>query len=265
MFVITSCQSSTEDNKWIMCLSSLHLFYFHSCHCSISSISTVCICRQKLHISALHPVHHLSALTVCWLQTQLAVIVCQCNTVQMKLQLQSIKIHDAKHIRQTYYTIRLHDSGHSSIIHQNTLVRRGGIFSILWALTWLDSVAKKKQEAAQISFLLALPSGLQTNPLSFPDRHRKRGGNTGPRSPVKIEPPRTLSEMKIHVSLHIMCEHVDYLCLRKLISLIYRFQPLLSTVISLFLSYFNYYISQGSKTNSLSEEKMHLEVKSFII
>lgn len=44
-----------------------------------------------------------------------------------------------------------------------------------WALTWRATVAKSKRERGLTDFiLLVLPSGLQTKPLSLPDRHRKR-------------------------------------------------------------------------------------------
>lgn len=47
---------------------------------------------------------HLSAMPICSPQTDLAVTVtCQCNKLQINLQLQSIKIHGAKLIRQAYY------------------------------------------------------------------------------------------------------------------------------------------------------------------
>lgn len=47
---------------------------------------------------------HLSAMPICSPQTVLAVTVtCQCNKLQINLQLQSIKMHGAKLIRQAYY------------------------------------------------------------------------------------------------------------------------------------------------------------------
>lgn len=129
-----------------------------------------------------------TAMTICSTQTELAVTVtCQRNTSQINLQLQSIKMHDAKLIRQAYYTICLNDSSHAgSTILQNTVVRGAGICSILWALTWLATVAKVKARGLADLILLAVPSGLQTNLLSLPDRHRKRQmGNTGPESPAQ--------------------------------------------------------------------------------
>lgn len=58
---------------------------------------------------------HLTAVTICSTQTELAVTVtCQHNTLQMNLQLQSIKMHDAELIRQAYYTICLNDSSHAA-------------------------------------------------------------------------------------------------------------------------------------------------------
>lgn len=54
-------------------------------------------------------------MTICITQTELAVTVtCQCNTLQINLQLQPIKMHDAKLIRQAYYTICLNDSSHAA-------------------------------------------------------------------------------------------------------------------------------------------------------
>lgn len=92
---------------------------------------------------------HLSALTVCNAQTELAVTVtCQYNILQINLQLQSIKMHDAKLIRQAYYTICLNDSSHAESSFRTVLSEVLGFVAYFEHTT----VAKPKQEASQISF-----------------------------------------------------------------------------------------------------------------
>lgn len=126
-------------------------------------------------------------MTICSTQTELAVTVtCQCNSLQINLQLQSIKMHDAKLIRQAYCTrsvwmiqaMQHHPSEHCC-------QRCWDLLHTL-SINMTCNCSQVKARGLADLILLAVPSGLQTNPLSLPDRHRKRqNGNTGPRSPAQ--------------------------------------------------------------------------------
>lgn len=56
---------------------------------------------------------------ICNTQPELAVTVtCQCYTLQINLQLQSIKMHDDELIRQAYFTICLNVSDLAAILSE---------------------------------------------------------------------------------------------------------------------------------------------------
>lgn len=132
-----------------------------------------------------------TAVTVCSTQTE--VTDSKYNTLHMNFSLHCIEMRDAKLIRQAYYCTVSERLKPCSAIHQSAVVRGGGgICSILYTLTWLATVAKSKREASQF-ILLALPSGLQTNPLPWQAHKETDGGAdlmSQPRSSLGSKPGR---------------------------------------------------------------------------